>query len=217
MKTTFLFPFLSLLLLLTTSCDPDAVNDLLSSVDEPTVSYSETTLEATFFQEGNSPTPSISWNGDQGSATLSGEPNGVTINSTTGRISWDKTLPPGDHDFDVVVANDEGQVVVPMTIENPISGTFDGTYGGSYDFMIEIAAAGTITVFADGETASGTYAIEDGRFTAYYVYDNYPDLDYSILADVNQTGTEATVAGEYYGGVYSPGDQPVNVFEVTLQ
>jgi hypothetical protein len=214
---TSLLSLFALLLLLATGCDPDAAGSILNGTDEPTVSYSETNLKATFFTEGSSPTPSLSWNGDQGTVSLSGEPAGVSVNSTTGRINWERTLPPGEHTFDVVVSNSEGQVVVPMTLENPLSGNFDGTYGGAYDFRMEIMEDGSITLFADGETARGSWQLENDKFTAYYTYDNYPDIDYTLLADVLQSSASASLVGDYYNGRYEAGDSPINQFEVTLQ
>ncbi|WP_420458872.1 hypothetical protein [Neolewinella sp.] len=206
----------ALLLLTTVSCEQ--VDELIGGLNSaPTVSYSSTTIDAEFYTPGRSSTPSIDWNGDQGTISLGTTLDGLSVNSTTGQLTWTKLLPVGTHDVDVIVSNSEGQVVVPITIDNPLAGTFEGTYAGTSAFKLEVFGDGNITLYADGEVATGTWTIEEGKFTAYYVYNNYPDIDYSLVADVNQTNTEATIVGDYYEGQYSPGDDPINVFEVSLQ
>ena len=45
------------------SCSKD---DDSPTVKAPTVSYTTTSLDAAFFQSGNSSAPEIQWNGDQG-------------------------------------------------------------------------------------------------------------------------------------------------------
>ena len=149
--------------------------------------------------------------------TLGTTLTGLRINSTTGKLEWTKMLPPGTHDVDVVVANSEGQVVVPVTITNPLSGTFDGTYAGTYDYTLEFDPSGDLIARADGETATGTWEIINGELIGYYVYDDYPDIDYSLRADIEQTNSEATISGEYYAGTYTAGSTPVNDFAVSLQ
>lgn len=206
----------ALLLITTLGCDQ--IDDLAGGgVDKPSVTYSSTTFTADFFQGGSSASPSIDWNGEQGTVTLGTTLTGLSVNSTTGRLEWDKTLPPGTHDMEVVVANSEGQVVVPVTIENPLMGTFEGTYAQSYPYVLEINQDGSLTVLADGETASGSWKINNGEVIAYYIYDNYPDLDYSLRADIEQTNAEATVTGEYYNGEYDPTSTAINDFAVSLQ
>ena len=207
---------LSLFFLTALGCEQ--IDDLTGGgVDKPSVAYSSTTFTADFYTAGSSPAPSLDWNGEQGSITLGTSLTGLSVNSTTGKLEWTKLLPPGTHQVDVVVSNSEGQVVVPVTIDNPLRGTFDGTYDGTYNFKLEILPDGTITLFADGEEANGTWAIDNGQFTAYYTYDNYPDLDYSLLADIDQTNSGVTISGNYYNGQYAPGDDPVDVFEVSLE
>ena len=215
------FTSLSLLLslLLITSAGCEQIDDLAGGgIDKPTVSYSSTTFDATFFEAGSSSAPSLDWNGEQGSVSLGSSITGLSVNSTTGKLEWTKLLPPGTHEAEVVVSNSEGQVVVPVTINNPLSGDFDGTYAGSNDFRFEIFADGSMLLYADGTQATGTWAInDDGDFTGYYVYDDYPDVDYTLLADIDQTNARVTLVGDYYDGVYSAGDSPINEFEVTLQ
>ncbi len=213
-----IYPILLFSLLLFTGLGCKQVDDLTGGgVEKPTVAYSSTNFDAEFYKAGSSVTPSLDWNGEQGSVSLGTSLEGLSINSTTGKLEWTKLLPSGTHQVDVVVSNSEGQVVVPVTIDNPFRGTFDGTYGSSNDFKLEILPDGTITLFADGEEASGTWVMNGEQFTAYYTYNNYPDLDYSLIADIDQTNSGVTISGNYYYGQYAPGDDPVDVFEVSLE
>ena len=210
------FTLFVLLLLTALSCEQ--IDDLAGGgVDKPNVTYPSTSFEADFFQPGSSGSPSIDWNGDQGTVTLGTTLTGLSINSTTGKLEWTNMLPPGTHDVEVVVANSEGQVVVPVTIMNPLAGTFEGTYAGAHDFTLEFDPGGDLIARADGETARGNWEITDGELIGYYVYDNYPDIDYSLRADIEQTNTEATISGEYYNGTYTSGSTPVEEFAVSLQ
>ncbi len=215
MQSKTLLPLLCLLILAWTGCD--SIDDLSGGARAPEITFTSTTYEADFFETGSSGTPSIDWNGAQGTISLGSSIQGLNVNSTTGQLQWNKMLPPGTHNVEVVVSNSEGQVVVPVTINNPLSGTFEGTYAGSYDFRLEFSEDGSLLVFADGLTATGTFEVDNGELTGYYIYDDYPDIDYTILADVEQTNAAATLTGDYYEGEYSAGDTPVNEFEVTLQ
>ena len=210
--------FTLFLLLLLTALGCEQIDDLAGGgVDKPSVTYSSTSFEADFFEPGSSVSPSIDWNGEQGTVTLGTTLAGLHINSTTGKLEWTKMLPPGTHDVDVVVANSEGQVVVPVTIANPLAGTFDGTYAGAYDYTLEFDPSGDLIARADGETARGSWEIIDSELIAYYVYDDYPDIDYSLRADIEQTNSEATITGEYYNGTYTTDSTPVEEFTVSLQ
>ncbi len=138
-----LLSFLAVFLLVfSTGCEQ--VDELIAGLGSaPTVSYSSTSIAAEFYTPGTSPTPSIDWNGDQGTIALGTTVEGLTINSTTGKLSWTKLLPPGTHEVDVIVSNSEGQVVVPVTIVNPLSGTFTGNYDGSSYFALQVMKMAT--------------------------------------------------------------------------
>ena len=194
------FPLLLLTYALTlTACDEAA--DLLSTTDEPEATYSETVLQATFFKPGRSATPSVSWNGDQGTISLADEPRGVTVNATTGRISWDQTLPPGTHDFDVIVANGKGNVVIPITIENPLQGTFTGTFDNAHYFSFDLHTDGTIDLRAEDPSdpvkGSGTWKFDNGKVRAVYVYEG-GSTQPAFQATLAQSGTAATLTGDWY-------------------
>ncbi|PPK87497.1 hypothetical protein CLV84_0440 [Neolewinella xylanilytica] len=215
MKTQFFYLFLAIGLVFSQSCDE--IDNLSGGASSPEVTYSATTYDAEFFKAGSSATPSIDWNGSQGSVTLGSNIDGLGVNSTTGQLQWTKMLPPGTHFIEVVVSNSEGQVVIPMTIDNPPSGNFEGTYAGSFDYSVTLMEDGTMTAFADGENAAGTWKIENGEFWALYSYDNYPDFQYTLLGAFELSNSSAKLTGDYYNGAYSSGDKPLGPFDVTLQ
>ena len=212
------FPLLLLTYALTfTACDEAA--DLLSTTDEPEATYSETVLQATFFESGRSATPSVSWNGDQGTISLADEPRGVTVNATTGRISWDQTLPPGTHDFDVIVANGEGNVVVSITIENPLQGTFTGTYNNVSYFSFDLHADGTIDLRSNSATdpssGVGTWEMSGDEIRAIYSYDG--SYNHAFSGTVDQTASEAAFTGQWYYDESFSSSQVGGTIEVVLE
>ncbi len=186
----------------------------------PTVTYSETNLSASFFEEGNSPAPTVNWGGTQGSFEITQNIEGLSVNSTNGIVSWTAILSPGMHEFDVLASNSSGQVSVPMTIDNAFEGTFTGTYSGSSFFELEFSADGTLIIRANSETepdtGSGTWILEDDVVTANYTYDEVGD-EYSISANLTQTASEAALNGNWYVGHDNTDGSPGGTVEVILQ
>jgi hypothetical protein len=188
-------------LLLISSLGCEQVDDITGGADTPSVTYPATTLDADFYKPGSSAAPTINWNGDQGSISLASTLDGLSINSTTGQLQWTKMLPPGTHRVDVVVSNSEGQVVVPMTLQNPLSGTFTGTYDNFNFFSFDLLQDGSIRLRADDEndpaTGSGTWTYENGKVRAVYAYEggtNEPAFE----ATLDQTAAAATLIGDWY-------------------
>lgn len=208
---------LVLFALLLSSAGCDAVSDLASGA--PTVSYANTTVDAEFFEAGSSATPSIDWNGVQGTISLGADVEGLTINSTTGRLSWTKLLPPGTHEVEVVVSNSNGQVVVPLTIENPLAGRFEGTYSGGSYYALDVESDGTVTVLANSSTSpdegEGTWEVVDGSYVFEYVY-TATDEEYHVVADLDQTNAAASLTGNWFFGAYAPGESPGGSVTVML-
>ena len=104
-----------------TFCSSD--DDILA----PSVTYSTTVFDATFFQEGNSDAPNLNWNGNQGSFSLATPILGLKVDSTTGTLNWTDELPIGSHAIQVLATNSAGQTSSNVTINNPFQGAFRGT------------------------------------------------------------------------------------------
>ncbi len=218
------FPSLSFLLfalLLLTALGCKQIDDLTGGgVDKPSVTYSTTNFEADFYQAGSSSAPSLDWNGEQGSVSLGTTITGLSVNSTTGKLEWTKLLPPGTHDVDVVVSNSEGQVVVPVTIKNPLKGAFEGVYDGSTYFAFDLKADGTMTLEANSKTSpsegSGTWELIGDEIRAIYTYTGETAPN-SFKGPISQTSSQVTISGDWYWGDSFADAQRGGTFETELQ
>lgn len=208
-------------LLLTTTMGCEQIDQLAGGgVDKPSVSYSATTLEADFYQAGNSSAPSLDWNGEQGSVTLGSSITGLDINSTTGKLEWTKLLPPGTHMVDVVVSNSEGQVVVPITINNALKGNFEGLYDGDVYFGFDLMADGTLELRANSKSnpdeASGNWEIDGDEIKGIYAYTG-TGSPYAFKGNLKQTQSKATIQGNWYFDDSFAEAQKGGTFETTYE
>lgn len=206
--------FLSTALITSCSSDDDG-----NTASNPSVTYSTTTFNATFFTSGSSGAPSVNWQGNQGSFSLASPLAGLTINSTTGVLNWTKDLPLGTHNVQVVATNSNGQTTVNITINNPLQGTFTGTYGGSQFFEFEFNADGTCTLKANDELnpdlGTGTWTRTDNTIVVDYNYDDFPDFDYSLSGTLT-IGANAVYSGNWYSGYGAVSGNEGGPFEMTL-
>ncbi|MBU2927947.1 hypothetical protein [Winogradskyella psychrotolerans] len=197
------------------SCSKD---DESSTVDIPTVNYTATNFDATFFQTGNSTAPIIDWNGDQGTFSLSAPLAGLNIDSINGILSWDKTLPIGIHNLQVIITNSAGQTVKNITLSNPLQGVFTGFIinGNSEYLEMEFFSDGTIIVKLEDSgsppTAYGTWTKNNTTIIA-----NLTNPENGVQASFSGTLTIDTTA-KYTGNLYSNPNltDPLGVFEVVL-
>jgi len=199
MKKYFTLMFIILTL---TGCSEDE-----EQVTTPNVQYSSTNLTADFYTDGNGPTPTIEWNGNQGSFSLDTNIPGLSVNSSTGQVNYTRLLPPGDHSFNVIAANSAGQINIPFSISNSFSGFFEGTYSTSSYFAIDFFEDGTLDLAANSsanpDTGTGTYTINGDELIANYMYDNDPS-EYSIKVTVSQTNVDAQLSGSWFFNYDAP-------------
>jgi len=209
-------PLFVISMLVFTSCNKEEDPPL---VEVPSVEYSTTTYDGIFYQAGNSVTPSISWNGNIGSISLTTTISGLTINNTTGVVSWTENFPPGIHEIEIVVSNSAGQSTAYLIVNNRLHGTFTGTYDNLYFFEIEFNQNGTILLLAeDGEnneyTGTGNWAIDGPTISIDYTYDE-------LLTEFSLSGTISIGTGVLYSGTWYNGHGAIpgnegGVFEVGL-
>ncbi|MGB3801405.1 MAG: hypothetical protein WA952_16425 [Lewinella sp.] len=214
MKSQLFYFFFALTVIFTQACDE--IDNLSGGASAPEVTYASTTYEADFFEAGSSSTPTINWNGDQGTVSLGSNITGLSVNSTTGQLQWTKMLPPGTHNVEVVLSNSEGQVVVPVVIENPLRGRFEGKYDDDVYYVLIFDGAGNLAVEANRENnpdlANGTYEVtSDGSLTGTYIYDFDPDSEVNILGEFNQMGSKAELTGTWDFGGGLTGDYEVSL------
>ena len=68
-------------------------------------------------ESGSSPAPLISWNGDQGTFALEEDTDAkITIDATTGIITWMSNLSPGTYTLNVTAKNSAGSIVATFTL-----------------------------------------------------------------------------------------------------
>ena len=206
-----------LLLTLSLSCSNQ---DDSPQVTTPTVSYSNTITSATFFQNGNTPAPTVNWNGNQGTFSMANSINGLSIDANTGVVSWIKTLPPGNHDIQVIASNSAGQSSNTLTIENPLQGLFVGNYNGSAYLDVDFSADGTVALTADDATAApqftGTWLITGNEILVNWSYNPNPTTQYSIKGDIVQSNASATYSGILYSGYDAVVGNEAYTFSVLL-
>lgn len=188
----------------------------------PTISYPSTTLEATFHQSGNSAVPTISWNGDQGNISIAAPvPSGLRVDGATGQLLWDASLTVGTLTGNVVASNAEGQVTVPLTIENPIEGNFVGVYNGENYFALEFQADGTVTAASESATepvtARGSWtAPRPSELFLQYTFDANGN-EVTVSGDLIWTGNTFQIIGEWYRGNSIDLERLGGDFAITLE
>ena len=205
-------------LLCTQACD--SIDDLSGGADAPEVTYGSTTYEADFYEPGNSSVPSIDWNGAQGTVSLGSNIEGLSVNSTTGQLQWTKLLPPGTHEVEVVVANSEGQVVVPISINNPLAGSFAGTIyenDDPYDLAIDFNADGTAIVVPNTFEYTGTYVVQEDDSVLVNLVRSSDSFKISLLGQITQTASHVTYSGNYYLSHDADPDEKLENFTVDLE
>ncbi|GAA5038933.1 hypothetical protein GCM10011506_37410 [Marivirga lumbricoides] len=218
MKTLKLSFFILLSVMLTSCLEDDSDQGPL--VQKPTVTYDDTTITISFFTEGNSGAPNFDWNGDQGSFSLANAIEGLDINTTTGVLSWAKTLMPGTYDVQVLATNSAGQTVINMTLNNQFQGVFTGTYDNSGFFEFQFNEEGSLVVRANSESspdvANGTWTLDDNTIIANYEYEEASDK-YSTRGTLTITGSSATYSGNWYNSFDAEPANQQGEFEMEMK
>ncbi len=212
--------FLLVLLFTTISCSTDDDDgEEVQNISTPTISYASTTIEAEFSTPGNSSAPTVNWNGEQGSFSLVNTVPGVNINSTTGVVSWNRLLPLGTTNLQLIASNSAGQTGVNLTINTPLRGVFTGTYDNSVFFQFEFMTDGTAIVNANSssspDVASGTYTISNDEILVNYTYEGDSQF-YSILGTLTQTETGAGLSGNWYYAADADPSEVGGLLELSL-
>ena len=218
MKTQLLLLLLGIGILFTQSCGE--IDKLSGGASAPEVTYSSTTYEADFYKAGNSATPSIDWNGAQGSVSLGSNVEGLSVNSTTGQLQWTKLLPVGTHNVEVVIANSAGQIVVPVTIENLPVGTFTGRDSGGFYWSITFMKDGTATVLLNNENspdrATATYELTGVDLEGTVTYEDGTGV-FAITGKFMQSSSKAVFDGKWYNGTQIDPDNVGATFTLELE
>jgi hypothetical protein len=173
----------------------------------PTLSFGTTMLSTPYFTAGAGTAPTIAWNGETGTLALASAVQGVSIDSNTGIVSWDRSLPLGTNAVEVVASNSAGSDRVTLTIESEFQGQFVGGYNGDpttqtlpYVFEMAFGSDGSVTVLDAGtNTGVGTWTRAGTVVTAVYSY-NGGTTFFTVEGTVTHTASEATLEGFWWSG-----------------
>ncbi|WP_273568781.1 hypothetical protein [Maribacter halichondriae] len=188
-------------------------------IGPPEISYDQTQYKTSFYKAGSSVAPTVDWKGDKGRFGLLNSRKGVSINTETGIINWDKTLPLGSaraNQLDVLAYNNAGEdTVLEMGIENKFEGLFKGSYepGGfivlgskffaEFNFMSNklegvLIAEDDNGVVVDTSPIEGSWQREGNIITAEYTFVGAPEVNPRFIkATINYSKTEAYLEGRF--------------------
>ncbi|WGK65651.1 hypothetical protein [Croceiramulus getboli] len=216
--------YLVLILMIFTGLGCSSDDAVESQVQVPNIQFAQSSFTTTFRTAGATLAPNIDWNGEQGTLTLATPVSGVSLNQSTGVISWSKLLPIGTTTVQLIASNSAGQSQVTLNLENDFEGSFVGAYGSDPDsqdtsnyFQVNFSADGSVEVIANDsrDVATGTYGLVGSTLTAFYSYD-FEDLnEYTFQAELVNTAAQATVDGLWYIGDSTDPADAGGYFEVS--
>lgn len=176
------------------------------TVEAPTLSFAATSLTTPFLTAGSTAAPTVEWNGETGTFSLAAAVQGVTIDASTGVVSWDPSLPIGVNTVDVVATNSAGASTVSLMIESEFQGMFVGGYNfdpssqtTTNDFEMTFNADGTMSVLDGSSAGDGTWTLAGTTVTSVYSYDGGTSF-FTVEGDVTHDATGATLEGFWYEG-----------------
>lgn len=194
MKATQSFFLTLLAFFFITSCTDD-VDD--NTVVAPSDFYYLGDLPIPFYTNGSTGAPNIDWGNEVGTFALNDDYQGVTINETTGVLSWNEDLPLGENIISVTATNSAGFAVTSVLFLHQFGGEFTGGYNSdpasttvtASNLVINFNVNGTLSITDDGETGTGTWSFnpQGDLICAYTVtsgsYELIYDLTYSVTVN----------------------------------
>lgn len=174
--------------------------------EPPTISYSQGAYASPFFSTGNTPAPLVDWNGATGTLSLMGAVAGVTLDPSTGIVSWDASLPIGASLVQVVATNPAGMATASFNVDNRFEGHFEGAYNGdpesdsvTFDFEVTFHGDGSLAVRDFGASeGEGNWTRVGQTITAVYSYESGDPLTFQ--GDLTHNASEAVLEAFWYRG-----------------
>jgi len=202
-KTILTKIFALVLIFSVVACSSDDSDPVLA----PTIALTNTDFITPFFTEGATEAPNVNWNGNTGSFSLDSNITGISVDASTGIISWDKSLPIGTNSFKLLAINSAGQKSIDIALENEFSGNFDGAYNSdplstdvNSNFELNFNADGTMMAIDNGSSEGiGTWTKSGNTITSIYSY-NDGNSFFTVVTDLTYSSTEATIAGLWSNG-----------------
>lgn len=187
--------FIAILTFVSFSCGTNDDQEDQVSINSPSnLNFPESTIAINFYTEGFVTPTSLDWGGETGNFELGSPIQGVSINSNTGSISWDRSLPLGNNNISVIARNSAGFVSATIQIENNFQGFFEGGYNtdansNDYSTGYTMTFNSDNTMFGDdnGSNFSGNYTIINNTVTVSYTYDTGGDFSTSGTISYDNT------------------------------
>lgn len=167
------------------SCSSDKDD---TSVSAPSDFYYPGETPIPFYTHG-SVLPNIDWGNETGAYTLDMSYTGVSLDETTGALSWDEDLPLGNNIVMVTATNSAGFAITAPNLLHQFSGVFNGTYNNDatpsiiVNMDINFNIDGTMSITDNGTTSSGTWVFNPaGKLVCTYItFELEFDLAYSSI------------------------------------
>lgn len=187
--------FLTLLGIFFIASCTDDIDD--NTVVAPSDFYYLGDLPIPFYTNGSTGEPNIDWGNEVGTFTLNDDYQGVTINQTTGVLSWNEDLPLGENIISVTATNSAGFAVTSVLFLHQFGGEFTGGYNSdpastivtASNLTINFNVNGTLSITDNGETGTGTWSFNpQGDLVCEYTlasgdYQLFYDLTYSVTVN----------------------------------
>lgn len=176
------------------SCTDD-IDD--NTVVAPSDFYYLGDLPIPFYTTGNLEVANINWGNEEGNFTLNSNYQGVSINETTGMLTWNEDLPLGENIISVTATNSAGSAVTSVLFLHQFGGEFTGGYNSdpastavtASNLVINFNVNGTLSITDNGETGTGTWSFNpQGDLVCEYTvtsgsYELIYDLTYSVTVN----------------------------------
>jgi len=207
-KVLFIF-FFSIPFLV--SCADDIDDNIVSA---PSDFYYLGELPIPFYTNGNTDFPNIDWGNESGIFTLNDNYQGVSINSSTGVLTWNEDLPLGENIISVTATNTAGFAVTSVLFLHQFGGEFTGGYNSDpgsttvpvSNLFINFNVNGTLSITDNGETGTGTWSFNpQGALVCEYTvtsgsYELIYDLTYSVAINPILVGYKKVVGSAVNSG-----------------
>ena len=185
------------------------------SIESPTISIQNTEYSTPFYTTGQTESPTIDWNGDVGNLSINNTSTSISLNSTSGVISWSKSLPLGMNSIILTATNSEGQNTTNIVIENFFNGEFTGGYNSDPNSVVldtdikmgfDLDGMDVLDGGAEGTLSTqGSWTRNDNEVTAVYSFDNGATFLTAVM-NITYNETEANIEGFLYNGSDASGN-----------
>ena len=187
----------TLIMALLFSCSSDDDNGV--QVVSPDIDYPESQKTVSFMESGEFESPIVEWNGEEGSLQLLNTSlEGISIDQTTGTISYDGSMPLGTIEILISAQNSAGESTQSIVLEH----LFDAEMTGGFNFDIndetDFPGNFDFDFYADGTFERTTIGTGEGTWTRegkFFTLEEPSGLVHE--GELSYDGTNAFMIGEW--------------------